>query len=73
MARIMLYVREDVKAKITNTTVGTSDLPIISVSAKKGGESSTVFTFIYREFTGAMSGLRTMDAQNERLNRILQH
>ena len=43
------------------------------MKARKGGDKDTLISFFYREFTGGISGLRTRDAQRERLTRMLNY
>ena len=73
MARIMLYVKSSISTKLLSTQVSTSDLPIISIEAKKGKGPKTIVSTYYREYTGGVSGLKTSSAQVDRLNRILDH
>ena len=72
-SRLYLYIKDDVNFKKIQSTVNTSDLPIITIQARKGGEANTIVSVFYREFTGGVSGFETIDAQKERLGRILEH
>ena len=72
-ARILLYVMLDIHAKVISTPTQITDLPIVSVTAKRGAEAKTIFNFFYREFTGGVSGLRTAESQVDRLTRMLAH
>ena len=68
-ARLFIYVKEDMTYKIINTTVYSADLPTISILVKRGKQAPTALSAHYREFTDGVSGLRTPDAQLERLVR----
>ena len=70
-ARIIVYVSTDTHAQIINTNTDTADLPLLSMYAKWGAEAKTIFNFFYREFTGGVSGLKTTNAQADRLYRLL--
>ena len=72
-ARIMVYVRAEINTSTIQTQTHTADLPVISFTARKGAEAKTAFTFYYREFTGGVSGIRTQEAQAERLSCLLAH
>lgn len=61
----------NINIHILSSNTYTDDLPIISVAARKGAEVKTVFTFMYREYTGGIFGLRTMKSQADRLTRTL--
>lgn len=54
------------------TNINTKDLPIIAVTAKKNKEAQTNIVACYREYTGAVSGLSSIQAQSERLSRMLE-
>lgn len=71
-ARIIVYVRDSVSATKICTNADTSGLPIIMVKAKKGKEAPTNVIACYREYTGAASGLSSMQAQADRLSRTLE-
>ena len=59
-AQMLLYVRKDIHIKVISTPKRITDLPLLSVAAKRGAESRTIFNFFYREYT-------------DRLTRMLKH
>ena len=69
-ARILIYVREDVKIKEIK---GPADLPSLSVQLGLGREKKTCVNIFYREFTGGISGLPDLQFQAERLGRQIDH
>ena len=68
-ARIYMYVKDSLVIKSVTTTVNNTDLPNINIEVKKGKSAPTIVSSHYREFTGGVSGLKTMEAQLERLVR----
>ena len=70
-ARIIIYVRDIVTITMISTNNNIKDLPIIAITARKSKEAQTNIVACYREYTGAVSGLNSIQAQTERLNRIL--
>ena len=72
-ARILVYAKDELQVKEWVTGDQTSDLPSISFLISLGKERKTVVNFFYREFTGGVSGLKDLPAQNERLARQTAH
>ena len=72
-ARIIIYTKEELQVKLLSTGNNISDLPSISFLISLGREKKTVVNFFYREFTGGVSGLDSIPAQNERLTRQINH
>ena len=72
-ARIYLYIKDGITFSQIKSVVNTSDLPLITLKVRKGGESTSVISAFYREFTGGVSGFETLEAQKERLVRMLEH
>ena len=72
-ARIMVYAKEELQVKRWSAGNSVSDLPSISFLISLGREKKTIVNFFYREFTGGVSGLDDMSAQNERLVRQVNH
>ena len=72
-ARILVYAKEELK--INEKQLGTSltDLPILSFEISLGKEKKTIINYFYREFTSGVTGLKTIQEQMERLNRMLKH
>lgn len=46
---------------------------MVPVSTRRGKEAFTNFSFVYREYTGGISWLKTIEVQGERLSRIMTH
>lgn len=55
-ARIMLYARTNISVQVLHTRAQLADLPVISVTARRGAEVKTAYTFMYREYTGVYWG-----------------
>ena len=72
-ARIIVYAKEELQVKLWSAGNTISDLPSISFLISLGREKKTVVNFLYREFTGGVSGLDDIPAQNERLARQIDH
>ena len=72
-ARIYMYIKDGINFSKIKSVVNTSDLPIISIKARKGGESNSVISAVYREFTGGVSGFESLEAQKDRLVRMMDH
>ena len=68
-----IYVQNSVTIKEITTPTNISDLPIISILARKGKGSETLISTHYREFTRGISGINTPESQIERLKRIIEH
>ena len=68
-ARIMLYVRSTISYTIIPLNRSKYDLPIITVKVSP----NEIISFVYREYTGRVSGLGTEGEQMERLGRIICH
>ena len=67
-ARIMLYIKEDVRYEIIRNPRDCNDLP--SISCKLGiGKEKVFVNFFYREWTSMVSGLGDTLSQKERLKR----
>ena len=71
-ARVLMYVREDVKVQMINCSGNNTDLPSISVQIGLGKERTCVNIF-YREFTGGVSGSSNLQSQIDRLDRQIGH
>ena len=71
-ARIILYVRDMVTITKISTNNNIKDLSIITITARKSKEAQTNIVACYREYTGAVSGLNSIQSQTERLNRMLE-
>ena len=65
-ARIIVYANEELQVKPWYYGKSVSDLPFISFLISVGREKKTVLNSFYREFTGGVSGLNDVNAQNER-------
>ena len=72
-ARIIMYAKEELQVKRLSAGNSVSDIPSISFLISLGREKKTVVNFFYQEFTGGVSGLQDMTAQNERLVRQVNH
>ena len=72
-ARVMAYVKEEIKPIIRNVPPASSDLASISLEIGLGKETKTCFNIFYREFTGGVSGLGDLQAQKDRLSRQISH
>ena len=67
-ARIMLYIKDDLKCEIKRNPRDCNDLP--SISCKIGIRNEKVsINFFYREWTSMVSGLNDIGSQKERLKR----
>ena len=71
-ARLIMYVSDNIQVKQVSTPVLVSDLPIINIEVKKGKAAPTLVSGYYREFTGGISGIKTPEAQLERLVRLTE-
>ena len=60
-ARIILYIKNTINFKFLSSQNSISDLPVISIEARKGKGPKTIISTHYREFTGGVSGLKTLD------------
>ena len=67
-ARILLYVKDDVKHEIKRNPRNCNDLPSISCTLGIGKEKVSA-NFFYREWTSMISGLNDISSQKERLKR----
>ena len=73
-ARLFVYAKEELQVKEINTTGDSvSDLPTITFLISLGKERKTAVNFFYREYTGGVSGLNDIHAQNDRLVRQINH
>ena len=72
-ARLIVYAKEELQVKVWSSGNTISDLPSISFLISLGREKQTVVNFFYREFTGGVSGLKDIAAQNDRLSRQINH
>ena len=72
-ARIILYIKNSITFKYLSSQDSISDLPVISIEARKGKGPKTIVSAHYREFMGGVSGLKTLEAQQNRLSRLLDH
>ena len=68
-----MYAKEELQVKLLSAGNTISDIPSISFLISLGREKKTVVNFFYREFTGGVSGLKDIPAQNERLTRQINH
>ena len=71
--RILVYVKEELKISEKQLEVCLTDLPIITFEISMGKEKKTIVNFFYREFTSGVTGLKSTQDQQERLNRIIKH
>ena len=71
--RILVYVKEELKISEKQLEVCLTDLPIITFEISMGKEKKTIVIFFYREFTSGVTGLKSTQDQQERLNRIIKH
>ena len=69
VARLIIYVKKDIKIKVHKTPLSCADLPAFSCEIGIGREKKTVVGCYYREFTSAISGLKDKNSQKERLIR----
>ena len=72
-ARIIVYAKDDIKAKVVHNDLGNSDLPSISLEVGIGREKKTLVNFFYREWKGGISKLDNQASQVERLQRQVNH
>ena len=68
----MVYVKSNIRSKVLKTPDYVSDLPVLALTTSRGAEKPTTVCFCYREHTGGVSGLNTLESQAERLQRVLQ-
>ena len=71
-AKLVLFVRQGLRYKILPTPHYCTDLPVITLTASKGGERPSTFGYVYREYTGGVSGLGCSDSQKECLSRLVK-
>ena len=69
MARLIIYVKINIKIKVHKTPLSCADLPTFSCEIGIGREKKTVVGCYYREYTSAISGLKDKHSQKERLIR----
>ena len=69
IARIIIYAKQELKVNVKNDSIASSDLPTFTCEISFGREKKTIVSYFYREFTGAVSGLRDKPSQKERLQR----
>ena len=72
-ARLMVYAKEELQVKVWPPCNSVNDLPTVTFLISLGREKQTVVNYFYREFTGGVSGLSDIAAQNERLARQIEH
>ena len=72
-ARILVYAKEELKIHEKQLGASLTDLPILSFEISLGKEKKTIVNYFYREFTSGVTGLKTIQQQMERLNRMLKH
>jgi len=73
LARILVYIKDDVKAETIDDHQINSDLQSISLKVGLGQEKKTLVNFFYREWKGGISKLNSQASQNERLLRQINH
>ena len=71
-ARLVLFVRQGLRYKIILTPDYCTDLPVVTLTASKGGERPSTFSFVYREYTGGVTDSGCSDSQKERLARLVK-
>ena len=69
IARILIFAKNELKITVRDQSTAQSDLPTITCEIGLGNERKTIVNCFYREFTGAVSGLRDKASQIERLGR----
>ena len=72
-ARVILYVKEEMKIKMIPLARELTDLPCITCQIGTGKEKKTLVSFFYREWTSGVSGLAEASQQSERLKRQIHH
>ena len=72
-ARIIVYARDDLNVKERVLGHHYNDLPMMTFDIAFGHEKKSIVNYFYREFTSGVSGLSDIQAQSERLNRMVQH
>ena len=72
-ARILLYVKVNIKVKLKEISRQDSDLPSLSCEIGLGREKKSCVNFFYREWTGGVSGLADTASQQDRLLRQVKH
>ena len=72
-ARILVYVRDNIKAKVIEDEIENSDLPSISLEIGIGREKKSIVNFFYREWKGGISKLESQPSQKDRLQRQVNH
>ena len=72
-ARLIMYVREDIKIYEVRGLDNYVDLPSIRIDISLGREKKTTINIFYREFTNGMYGLSDSKSQLERLERQINH
>ena len=71
-ARIIVYVKDDLKVKWKDLRIQDSDLPSISCEIGSGN-SRTCVNFFYREWKSRVNGSDDKNSQLERLQRQINH
>ena len=66
---MIIYAKQELKVNVKNDSIASSDLPTFTCEISFGREKKTIVSYFYREFTGAVSGLRDKPSQKERLQR----
>ena len=73
LARIIVYVKDEVKAKVVDDHLVNSDLQSLSLEVGLGREKKTLVNFFYREWKGCVSKLNCQASQIQRLIRQIDH
>ena len=73
VARIIIYAKQELKVIVKNESIASSDLPTFTSEISFGQERKTIVSYFYREFTGAVSGLKDKQSQKERLRRQINN
>ena len=71
-ARRMVYIKSNIRSKVIKNPDYVSDLPVLALTTSKGAEKPTTVCYGYREHTGGVSGLNSLESQAERLQRMLR-
>ena len=68
-ARLIVFIKSSIPYKLTTLKQSERDLPIVTLVLR----SKEVISYVYREYSGGISGLGDEGAQHERLRRMTLH
>ena len=73
LARIIVYVKDDINAKVIDDDQSMNDLPSVSLEVGLGREKKTIINMFYREWKSGVSKLDSQVSQLDRLQRQVSH